>query len=75
MVIRQRTTRFDDFLLKVAFPVLHSAGLGKLLPKLDIWHESVPSRPALRIVSREERPAQVIPEARPYLRVDQRRAA
>jgi hypothetical protein len=76
MVIKQRSTRFDDFLLKVAFPMLHGLGIGRFLPSIGIWHRSQSHRPSsVRVVSRPERPVPVMSEAKPYISLDRRKAA
>lgn len=76
MVIKQRSTRFDDFLLKVAFPMLHDLGIARYLPSIGIWHRSAPDRPAsLRVVSRAEHSVPVLSEAKPFVSLGRRRAA
>ena len=76
MIIKQHSTRFDDFLLKVAFPILHEIGLARLLPSFGIWHRSM-ARQAVPVstLQRAQPRARQIPDAQPIFEFDRRRAA
>jgi hypothetical protein len=76
MVFKQRSTKFDDFLLKVAFPMLHDLGIARFLPSMGIWHRSASPRPApTRLMRRANRPVAVISDAKPFLSLERRKAA
>ena len=55
MIIRQRRTLFDPFLLKVVFPYLEAGNHRTLLGLARIWNDVVPSEQALLRQTRDWR--------------------
>jgi len=41
MVIKQRHSKFDGFLLRVVFPYFHGSRLRPLMHLASIWHRAI----------------------------------
>jgi len=41
MVLKQRSSVFDGFLLRIVFPYLHRSGMQRVLHLTSVWHKSI----------------------------------